>query len=228
MRLRLLALVVIPFSLHAQVARDSIIAVSASRTSRLVPDRASLFVIVEGTAETAADAVARVDTKLKGVTDAIRGFAARAEVDRPIAYSVGPTPNPNGYPVNPGTNTNTARALIRVSTTRTEQISGLVAAALGAGAANSSTLTFESSAADSVRHARIGEVLNSARGDAEALAQALGGHLGALVDVGINGAGQNFNQPTYIAFDNRFSGGQAPAPEVIITTSVTVRYRLLR
>ena len=228
MRLRILALALIPFGAHAQVSRDSIIAVTASRTSRLVPDRASLFVIVEGTAETAADAVARVDTKLKGVTEALRGFATRIEVDRPIAYSVGPTPNPNGYPVSQGSSTNTARALIRVSTNRTDQISGLIAAALGAGATNSSSLTFESSVADSVRRTRIAEVLQAARGDAEALAQALGGHLGAVVDVGTSGGGQTFNQPTYIVFDNRFSGGQASAPEVVITTSITVRYRLLR
>jgi len=228
MRLRILALALIPFSAHAQVARDSIIAVTASRTSRLVPDRASLFVIVEGTAETAADAVARVDTKLKGVTDALRGFATRADVDRPISYSVGPTTNPIGYPVVQGAGTNTARAVIRVSTTRTDQISGLVAAALGSGAVNSSSLTFESSVADSVRRTRIAEVLNAAKGDAEALAQALGGHLGAVVDVSTNGGGPTFNQPTYIVFDNRFNGGQSSAPEVIITTSVTVRYRLLR
>ena len=184
--------------------------------------------VVEGTAETAADAVARVETKLKGVTDALRGFAARVEVDRPIAFSVGPTPSPNGFPVSQGPVTNTARSLIRVSTSRTDQISGLVAAAIGAGAANSSSLTFESSVADSVRRTRITEALNSAKGDAEALAHALGGHLGAVVDVGSNGGGPTFSQPTYIVFDNRFSGGQANAPEVVITTSVTVRYRLLR
>lgn len=228
MRLRLLALALIPFSAHAQISRDSIIAVTATRTTRIVPDRASLFVIVEGTAETAADAVARVDTKLKGVSDALRGFAARAEVDRPIAYSVGPTPNPNGYPVSQGPATNTARALIRVSTNRTDQIAGLVAAALGAGAANSSALTFESSAADSVRRTRIAEALNAAKGDAETLARALGGHLGAVVDVGVGGGGPSFTQPNYIVLDTRFSGGQTPAPEIVITTSVTVRYRLLQ
>ena len=228
MRLRLLALALIPFSAHAQVARDSVIAVSASRTSRVIPDRASLFVIVEGTAETAADAVARADTKLKGVTDALRGFGPRVEVDRPIGYSVGPTPNANGFPVNQGSSTNTARALIRVSTNRLDQISGLVAAALGAGAANSSSLTFESGLVDSVRRTRITEALNAAKGDAEALAAALGGHLGAVMDVSTGAGAPSFTPPTFIVFDNRFNGGQSNTPEVIITTSVTVRYRLLR
>ena len=228
MRLRLLAIALVPFAAHAQVARDSIISASSSRTSRLTPDRASFFVVVEGTAETAVDAVARVESKLKGVTDALRGFNSRIDIDRPIAYNVGPTPPPNGFPSNTGPATNLARSLIHVTTSRTDQISGLIAAALGAGAANTTPLTFESSAADSVRRTRIAEVLASVRGDAEALAQALGGRLGSVVDVSTNAGGPSFNPLSYLVFDTRFGAGQATAPEVVITTSVSIRYHLIR
>ena len=51
MRLRLLVLTLVPLSMQAQVVqafRDSVITVSQSRYSRIVPDRASLYVIVEG------------------------------------------------------------------------------------------------------------------------------------------------------------------------------------
>ena len=67
MRLRLIfpALLLISVDLSAQVtaSRDSVISVSAARNSRIVPDRAWMYVVLEGTAETAVDAVARVETK---------------------------------------------------------------------------------------------------------------------------------------------------------------------
>ena len=126
MHLRMLALALAPAALNAQIiqtGRDSVITVSAARTSRVTADRASLYVIVEGTAETATDAVARVETKLGGVSDALK-------------------------------------------------------------------------------------------------------KLGALVDVSTSGS-PSFQQPSYLSFDTRFAA-QAASPEVVITTQVTVRYRLLR
>lgn len=226
MRFRLLPLLaLVPLSLEAQVARDSVITVSASRTTRLAADRASLYVVVEGTAETAPDAVARVETKLKPVMDALKGFGARADVDRPVAYTVGATPAPNGYPGVAAPATNLARSVIRVQLGRPDQIAHVIAAALAAGASTTSSLSFESSVADSARRVRIAEVLGVARVDAETMAQALGGRLGALVDASTTGQ-LGFQQPTTLNFDNRF-GQQAIAPEVIVTTTVTVRYRLL-
>jgi len=74
MRLRLLVLVLLPLPLQAQAVRDSIVTVTASRISRIAPDRASLYVVVEGTAETAVDAVARVETKLKGGVRGAQGL----------------------------------------------------------------------------------------------------------------------------------------------------------
>lgn len=48
-----------------------------------------MYVVVEGTAETAPDAVARVETKLKAVSAALKGFGSRQEVDAPIAQALG-------------------------------------------------------------------------------------------------------------------------------------------
>lgn len=226
MRLRLLALALLPLRLPAQAVRDSIVSVSASRTSRVVPDRASLYVIVEGTAETPTDAVARVDTKLKTVSEALKALGSRVTLDPPIAYGVGPNVTQNGYPGMSTPVTNIARSVIRVQLSRPEQIANVVAAAIGAGAATSSSLTFESSVADSVRRARIGDALNVARMDAEAIASSLGARLGTLVSVSTTG-GLGFQPPSTLNFDNRF-GQQATAPEIVITTSVTVQYRLVR
>jgi len=202
-------------------------AATASRTSRVVPDRASLYVIVEGTAETATDAIARVETKLKTVTDALRALGSRVALDPPVAYGVGPSPTPNGYPVLTTPPTNLARSVMRVQLNRPDQIANVIAAAIGAGAAGSSSLAFESSVADSVRRARIGDALTVARTDAEAIARSLGGQLGALVSVTTGGGQFGFQQPATLSLDNRF-GQQMWAPEIVITTTVTVQYRVVR
>ncbi len=65
MHRQLILLALLPLHLSAQTARDSIVNVTATRTTRIAPDRATFYLIVEGTAETAADAITRVDTKLK-------------------------------------------------------------------------------------------------------------------------------------------------------------------
>jgi uncharacterized protein YggE len=228
-RLRLLALVLavlVPIALRAQIPRDSIVTATASRTTRVAADRATFYVVVEGTAETAPDAVARVLTKLKAVSDALAGFGNRVEADRPIAYTVGATPAPNGYPGNLSPPSNIARSLIRVRVSRVDQLANVIGAALAAGAANGSSVSFESSVADSVRRAQISEALAVARSDAEAMAAALNGRLGAFVDVSTSGQ-QGFPQTNVLNLDNRF--GQQPfAPEVTVTANVTVRYRLVR
>ncbi|MDB4906261.1 MAG: hypothetical protein JWO05_1045 [Gemmatimonadetes bacterium] len=215
--------------LLAQMPRDTVVSVTATRTSRIPPDRASFYVIVEGTAETPADANARVDGKLKTVVEALKGFGSRVRLDQPIAYGVGPSPSPNGFPVAaPGTNL--ARSVIRVQLDRPEQTAQVIAAAIGAGAASSSSLAFESSSADSVRRVRISEALAAARLDAEAVAAALGARLGALVSVSTNSGGNTFGFQTSstLTFDTRFSSQQAQTPDVVVTTTVTVQYRIIR
>ncbi len=225
MRLRLGLLVVFPLSLHAQVSRDSTITVSTNRTTRVVADRASFYVVVEGVAETALDAVSRVDTKLKAVVDALRNSGTRVEVDTPINYTVGATQSQNGYPAPQSPATNTARSVIRVQLTRVDQLAKVIATAIAAGAASTSTVAFETSNADSIRRVRLAEAIASARVDAEAMAQALGGHIGALVDASTS-AGPSFQQPPTLNFDGRF-GQQSPVPDAAIVTSVVVRYRLV-
>lgn len=226
MRLRFLLVAALPVPLVAQTPRDSIISVSATRTTRVAPDRASFYVVVEGTAETPADAIARVDVKLKAVVAALKGLGSHVRVDSPVAYGVGPSPNLNGYPATAPA-TDLARSVVRVQVDRPEQTAQVVAAAISAGAASSTSLMFESSVADSVRRARIKEALANAHTDAEEIASSLGGHLGALMSVSTTGGPFGFQSSSMLNFDTRF-GQQAQAPEIVVTTNVTVQYRVVR
>src|SRR5215207_6263210 len=114
MRLGLAALVLLPAVVQAQAIRDSTISVSAVKISRIAPDRASMYVLVEGSAETATDAVARAETKLKAVSEAIKGLGSRAEPDRAITYSVGPAAQQNVYPGQAVPPSNVSRSVLRV------------------------------------------------------------------------------------------------------------------
>ena len=222
------AVALMPAAAKAQAIRDSTITVSATRNSRIPPDRASMYVLVEGSAETPTDAVARVETKLKAVTEAIKGHGSRAEQDRAIMYSVGPAGQPNVYPPPGGPPSNVSRAVLRVHMQRADQVAHVAAAALAAGASGISAVTFEATTADSVRRSRMTEVLAIARSDAQALATALDGKLGAIVDVSSNTGNIGFAGPAMLNFDSRFMQQTTQVPEVAVNTSVTVRYRLVR
>jgi uncharacterized protein YggE len=226
MHCRLLFAAFIPLSLQAQVRTDSTIVVSATRTAHVAPDRGAMFVIVEGTAETAADANTRVETKLRAVNDALKSLSPKIDVERPVGYGVSLAQNPNGYPMPANPGSFVSRSVMRIQISRLDQISAVVAAAMAAGATSTSSLSFESSVADSVRRDRIAEAVGVARNDAQALATALGGHLGALVDVTTTSPNFGFPGQSQLSFDNRF-GQQASPPDVVITATVTMRYRIV-
>src|SRR5476649_1159893 len=90
------------------------------------------------------------------------------------------SPNNNAPPRVTGyTVTNTVRADVR----RLDDVGRIIDAALAKGANEISSLQFYSSKADSVRRAALGAAVTGARADAEALARAAGGTLGALLEL---------------------------------------------
>ncbi len=222
-----LTLLLLPTLAAAQQAtRDSVISVTASRTVRVAPDRATLFVTVEGTAESSSDALARVDSKLKGIGAALRGLGAGVTAGAPTTVSVSPTPNNRGFPSAPSANTLTARAAFKVQVSDIAMLARVFAAATDAGAASTGALTFESSAADSIRRAEMAIAIQGARLDAEAIARALGARVVGFVDANTN-VGQAFSQPATLPSEN-FGGSPLFAPEVTLTVTVGVRFRLMR
>jgi uncharacterized protein len=193
-----------------------------------VPDRATFFVSVDGTAEVAKDAVARAETKVAAVRDALSRTNSGAEIGPAVSYSVGPSQSMRYFPQAAVGPSFTARVAIRVQVTRLATLATTIATALDAGAAQSTPPVFESSQADSVRRAAIADAMPAARREAEAVAASLGGRLGALVDVSTSGADRVLQgKQSVFAFDMGYAG-MGVAPDVVVNLTTTARFRIVR
>jgi uncharacterized protein YggE len=194
---------------------------------RVPADRLSMYVGVEGTAETGTDALARTDVKLKNVTEAIQKLGNVVQAERPMPYGVNVVQPQSGYPGIPNTTSYVARAVIRVHITRLDQVGVVQSALLAAGASTTTGYTYEAVSADSARRARLTEAMAAAKADAEVLAQAQGMHLGPLIDMSTS-SNLGVQQSGYLTFDSRSYPQPVPAPEITVSANVTLRFRLLR
>jgi uncharacterized protein YggE len=203
---------------------DTTVSVTHSRATRTVATGATVYVVIDGTAETTAAALSRVNEKLKAVSDTLARFGTRVHVDAPIPYKVGINSQP-GYP--PASSTGyIAYTLLRVDVARISDFGTVQAAALGAGAASITGVTFGSSAADSLWRSNVGAATAAAHATAEMLAATQGKRLGELLDMSANRSANDYQGGSGISLDPR-SSGYGGAPEIMVSTNVSVRYRLL-
>jgi hypothetical protein len=228
----LVLLILFPTLSTAQGARvedDGIprVSATATRMARLAPDRVTVYAVVEGAAESAPEAAQRAERKLQTVAEAVKQLGARVEVLGTMPYGVMPAPNYGGYPGQTTSNPFVARYVMRVQPARVDQLMNVSSALMAAGVSVLTPPSFEAASADSARRAKFSEALAQARADAEALAAGLGMRLGALIEViGNPGPQQGFGQQ-FVGFGRGFDmTGPGQPPEVTVTASVTVRYRL--
>ena len=163
------------------------IVTSGQGEAKVTPDRASVLVNVQTRATTAAAAASQNATRTRAVLDALAKLGLPKEQLSTQGYSVypetrydanGASPRVTGYVV-----TNT----IRAETHRPEQAGAIVDASLGAGANLINSLSFYAASIDAPRREAIAAAVESARADAEAMARAAGGSLGALVELSTQG-----------------------------------------
>src|SRR5690606_22494520 len=128
---------------------------------------------------------------------------------------------PRGFQPAPVTPSITARVFIRVAVNRLAALQGATAAALDAGAASATVVMYEASAEDSARISLRTQAVTAARTEAERTAAALGGRLGALVDVSVNLNDRQRFVPSMIAFESSFNQ-QSPSPDVQVDVNVTI------
>jgi uncharacterized protein YggE len=229
-KLLVLATFVVPAgTAFAQMPQSSqptpAIATTGSGEARAVPDRATVYIGVQTRAATAAAAGADNARRVKAVLDTLRASGLTSaqlstvnySVSPEMAYPSGQSPRVTGYTVNNE---------IRAEVPSIGRVGGLIDAALAKGANQVSRLDMESSKADSARSAALADAVVAARADAEAMARAAGGHLGALLELSSN-ASSSAPRPMYAMV----AGGTAraaPTPieagEQTITAMVSARW----
>jgi uncharacterized protein YggE len=188
------ALMIAPLASGAAQAAAPVITVappvlstSGQGEAKVTPDRASVLVNVQTRGVTAAVAANENAQKTKAVLDALTKLGLSRDQLATEGYTVypemqygkdGQSPKVVAYVV-----TNTVRA----ETKRPEQAGSIVDAAISAGANMINSLSFYASSIDEARRQAIGAAVASARADAEAMARAAGGTLGALLELSTGG-----------------------------------------
>lgn len=160
------------------------IVVTGTGEARVSPDRAAVLLGVQSRATTVTAAAADNARRLRAILDTLRSRGLGSDQLSTVNYSVSPEmqysptgnqpPKVTGYVV-----TNSVRAEVR----KIEDVGGVIDAALVKGANEVTSLQFFSSKADSIRRAALSAAVTDARAQAEVLARAAGGTLGALLEI---------------------------------------------
>jgi uncharacterized protein YggE len=200
---------------------------------RIPPDRASVHLLVENKAPEAAAAAAANARAVQAVRDTLRRFGVDSAVTT-ASYSVGPNyepprptdregPRQSGY---------VARTLLRVQLGRIDLVGRTIDAGLAGGATGVQGVFFEASTTPAARRDALALAAAEARQDAERLARALGGTLGALLSTTTGGAGIDPRRIAPVRMDMAMAGGmsyptQMAPNEIVVTAVVTTRWRFV-
>jgi uncharacterized protein YggE len=221
------ALVASPRNAEAQVQTPTPspqIVASGHGETRVVPDRATLTVSVETRGATAAAAGSENATRQRAILDAIRGVGIPSAQIATSGYNVWPeyahqegrAPRVTGY---------RAQNTVTVDVRQLDQIARVIDASLGAGATNIGGVSLYSSNVDSARRDALRSAVGKARADAEAMAQAAGGSLGALLEL----TSVDYQVPTPRPLAMMRVSAQADATpieagEQVVSATVTARW----
>ncbi|MGQ0712638.1 MAG: SIMPL domain-containing protein [Gemmatimonadaceae bacterium] len=160
---------------------------SATGEARVTPDRAQVSVGVQTRAATAAQAGADNARKTRAVIDAVKAKGIPAELIVTSEYNLYPEYDHErprqGTEAGPRVIGYVANNTVRVEVRRIDQVGTIIDAALAAGANMVNMIQFMASNSDAARHDALSQAVSRARGDAEALARAAGGSLGALLEL---------------------------------------------
>ena len=208
-----------------------VLSTSGQGEAKVTPDRASVMLNVQTRATTAAAAASDNATRTRAVLDAVARLGLSRDQLSTEGYTVypemqydknGASPRVSGYVV-----TNTVRA----ETKRPEQAGAIVDAALAAGANMVNSLSFYASSIDEARRQAVAAAVGSARADAEAMARAAGGTLGALLELSTGGPTVPPRPMFEMAVRSKTAMQADPTPlnpgQQTVTVYVTARWRFV-
>ena len=208
-----------------------VLASSGQGEAKVTPDRASVMLNVQTRGATAAGAAAENASHTRAVLDAVGKLGLSRDQLSTEGYTVypemqydknGASPRVAGYVV-----TNTVRA----ETKRPEQAGAIVDAALGAGANMVNSLSFYASSIDEARRQAVTAAVANARADAEAMARAAGGTLGALLELSTGGPTMPPRPMYEMAIRTKTAMQSEPTPvnpgQQTVTVFVTAKWRFV-
>ena len=162
------------------------IVTSGQGETKITPDRARLEVSVQTRAVTAADAGAQNARKQQSVLDALRKIGFTSEQLSTVNYNLFPEMQYDKNGQSPRVIAYNATNTVRVEIRDVGQIGKAIDASLEAGANMISSLSFYSSNSDAARRSSLASAVARARSDADAIAAAAGGTVGALIEISTN------------------------------------------
>lgn len=154
----------------------------------VVPDRGVIYFSVETRSPTAAAAGVENARTQTAVIAALRAQGILSEQITTSGYSVSPNEKyeNNGQRKILGY---IARNSVVVDVRKLEQVGALIDAALGAGANSVGGLRYYSTKYESIRRTALENAVARAKADAEVMARAAGGSIGAPIEISVNDAG---------------------------------------
>ncbi|MDX2183370.1 MAG: SIMPL domain-containing protein [Gemmatimonadaceae bacterium] len=206
------------------------IVVSAQGDVKVTPDQAMAVFAVETRRATAAVAGTENARTTRSVIDAIRSAGVPAEDITTLDYSVYPEQQWDakdrvskvvGYVV---------RNSVRVRIAKLERTPAVIDAALAKGANSISSLDLTSSTMGTARREALANAVEQAKADAELMAKAAGGQLGALIELST----QDFAVPVFESpklMRAMAAGDSAPTPVMggsqTLSARVSARWRFI-
>jgi uncharacterized protein len=208
----------------------SFLEVSGSAEVQVSPDRATVAFAVEVEAPTAAEAGQANATQMTAMVAAVRGTGLPGLRVETFGYALDPVyrydepdrrPRIDGYRV---------RNHVRAIVPDPQEVGRVIDAAISAGASRVASLTFDASDTDSARQEALRLAVQRAKGEAEAIAGAMGVQLGAPLEVR---GGAAAPPPFFPAARDGLMIMEAAVATPIevgtqsVSASVTIRYHLL-
>jgi uncharacterized protein YggE len=205
------------------------IAVSAVGETDVTPDRARVSIGVQTQAATAAEAASRNATLQQGVITAVKALGIPAERITTSGYNVYPEQTYDQATRRSRITGYNVQNTVVVDVWKVDQVGAVLDAALSKGANLVSSLSFYSSQEEAGRRRALQNAVARARADAEAMAQAAGGHLGDLLELT---SGISYAQPPRPVFAGTMEAKMAvPTPvsegTQTLSAQVTARWRFV-
>jgi len=169
-----------PASLRAD---EPAISVTASSSVKYQPDMAEFVTSVSATDKDASSAASRVAVLWKSLRQALRAEGISASDASSTAYSVNPEWEYNRTTGKRSLKGYTASHTVRVRVRDLDKLGNAIDAVAGAGAGTISGLRYSSSRFDAYRTEALKGAVKSARQDAQVMAKAAGGRLGAVLEL---------------------------------------------